>query len=192
MVYKKYIVRGGKTFGPYYYRSVKKGGKVITQYVKEPNDFPQKKFPISSKKTLKFLIFPIIFLILIAGFFILKPIFTGKVILSVENSYIYGENLFGNLKLNLEPKEFIPASTNVLINSNGEEHKFVLSELINENPSSGEFFISGADISGFGEGYGVNDKDLEVSFVLDILSERVNNIGENSEINKSDEQNIKT
>ena len=34
MVYKKYIKRGGKLFGPYYYRSIKKGGKVITQYVK--------------------------------------------------------------------------------------------------------------------------------------------------------------
>ena len=41
-MYKKYIKRGDKLFGPYYYRSIKKDGKVITQYVKRPDDFPKK------------------------------------------------------------------------------------------------------------------------------------------------------
>ncbi|MDP2672936.1 MAG: hypothetical protein Q8O84_03940, partial [Nanoarchaeota archaeon] len=165
MVYKKYIKRGDKLFGPYYYRSVKKDGKVITQYVKNPNDFPRK---IGSKKIHKnFLILPILFLILIAGFFILKPVLTGKATLSADNSYVSGETLFGELKLNLEPREFIPADTKVIIN----EKEFILKNLIQENPRRGEFYVSGVDISGFGEGYGVKEEDLEISFVLNVLSE---------------------
>ena len=33
MVYKRYIKKGGKTFGPYYYESYRDGGKVKTRYV---------------------------------------------------------------------------------------------------------------------------------------------------------------
>jgi len=31
--YKKYIKRGGKIYGPYSYKSIKKEGKVITEYL---------------------------------------------------------------------------------------------------------------------------------------------------------------
>ncbi len=180
MVYKKYIKRGGKLFGPYYYRSVKKEGKVITQYVKNPGDFPQKKSLVNSKKELtKFLIFPVIFLVLILVFFIIKPVFTGKATFSVENAGVSGEILSGNLNLNLEPREFIPASTKVLIGpagistgvNNGEKYEFILRNLIKESPESREFYVSGTEISGFGEGYGVKEEELEVSFTMKILSE---------------------
>jgi len=124
MVYKRYIKRGDKLFGPYYYRSVKKDGKVITQYVKTPDDFPQKISPVSKKIRKNLLIFPILFLILIAGFFILKPVLTGKVILSIDNSYVSEESLFGELRLNLEPREFVPADTKVLIENNGEKYEY--------------------------------------------------------------------
>ena len=177
MVYKKYIKRGDKLFGPYYYRSVKKDGKVITQYVKTPDDFPQKISPVSKKIRKNLLIFPILFLILIAGFFILKPVLTGKVILSIDNSYVSGESLFGELRLNLEPREFVPADTKVLINNK----EFILKNLIKEAPSQGEFYVSGADIFGFGEGYG--SENPEVSFVLDILTEKKE---------KTSEENLET
>src|SRR3989338_11190155 len=179
MVYKKYIKRGSKLFGPYYYKSIKKDGKVITQYVKTPDDFPKKTFPVSKKIRKNLLIFPILFLILIASFFILKHVLTGKVILSVDNSYVSGEALFVELTLNLEPKEFIPADTKLIIN----EKEFILKNLIQENPKQGEFYISGTDISGFGDGYGNKEEDLDVPFVLDILSEKK----QDKEISKEDE-----
>ncbi len=172
MVYKKYIKRGGKLFGPYYYRSVKKEGKVITQYVKNPKDFPQKKPLLNSKKDFaKFLIFPVIFLILILVFFLIKPVFTGKATFSVENAGVSGETLSGNLALNLEPNEFVPASTKVLIENNGEKYEFFLSDLIKEQKSEREFYVSGTDISGIGEGYGVKEEEREVSFSMKILSD---------------------
>ncbi len=33
MVYKKYIKRDGKSYGPYYYKNTREGGKVITSYI---------------------------------------------------------------------------------------------------------------------------------------------------------------
>ena len=185
MVYKKYIKRGDKLFGPYYYKSVKKEGKVITQYVKNPDDFPQKKLSIGSKKINKnLLILPIVFLILIAGFFILKPVLTGKVIMSVDTFYVFQETLFGELKLNLESGEFIPADTKVLINN----EEFILRNLIKEAPKPGEFYISGTEISGKGEGYGSGNS--EVSFVLNVLSEKKQDKeNENTETERNNEIN---
>src|SRR3989338_10898782 len=183
MVYKKYIKRGSKLFGPYYYKSIKKDGKVITQYVKTPDDFPKKTFPVSKKIRKNLLIFPILFLILIASFFILKPVLTGKVILSVDNSYVSGEALFVELTLNLEPKEFIPADTKLIINN----EEFILRNLIKEIPKPGKFYISGTEISGKGEGYGSGNP--EVFFTMNILSEKEDNkkiSEEKTETNKTE------
>jgi len=36
MVYKKYIKRNGKTFGPYYYESYRENGKVKTRFISGP------------------------------------------------------------------------------------------------------------------------------------------------------------
>jgi len=36
MVYKKYIKRNGKVFGPYYYESYREDGKVKTRFVSGP------------------------------------------------------------------------------------------------------------------------------------------------------------
>ena len=33
MVYKRYIKKGDKTYGPYNYKSTKQDGKVISEYV---------------------------------------------------------------------------------------------------------------------------------------------------------------
>ena len=46
MVYKKYIKRNGKVFGPYYYESYREDGKVKTRFVSGPRkrDKFKKKF----------------------------------------------------------------------------------------------------------------------------------------------------
>src|SRR3989339_735317 len=64
MVYKRYIKIGGKTFGPYYYKSYRdETGRTRTKLVKAPQE---------SKKIFSKLLYLIVFsLILIAGFFIL-------------------------------------------------------------------------------------------------------------------------
>jgi len=170
MAYEKYIKRGGKVYGPYSYKSVKKDGKVITEYLGKS----EKKFKRSNKKfTGKLIFIGIISLLIIAAFFLLNVNLTGNVALSVDDFYISGETLSGDLRMTLEPGEFIPSSTKVLVNNAGEEYEFILEDLIDQKSSDGEFYISDRDISGFGEGYGYSDGDYaSVSFVLNILESK--------------------
>src|SRR3989338_5190736 len=105
------------------------------------------------------------FLMIIFLFFLFNSGLTGKTTLSIENSDFSEEFISGNLRLTLQPGEFIPADTKVIINN----EEFILRNLIKEISKQGEFYISGADISGFGEGYG--SENPEVFFTMNILSE---------------------
>ncbi|MEK6844748.1 MAG: hypothetical protein AABX44_00675, partial [Nanoarchaeota archaeon] len=71
MVYKRYIKRGGKLFGPYYYESYRdENGKTRTKPAKSPQE---------NKKLFSKLSYLIVFLlILTAGFFILNNNFDEK------------------------------------------------------------------------------------------------------------------
>jgi len=80
MVYKKYIKRNGKVFGPYYYESYRENGKVKTRFVSGPETKKSKKSP-------RFLFFAIsLFLIIAVLLFIFLKfndldmvVYTGKV-----------------------------------------------------------------------------------------------------------------
>ncbi|MBA7666721.1 hypothetical protein ES703_74802 [subsurface metagenome] len=77
MVYKKYIKRGGKSYGPYKYHSRKINGKVITEYLGKADE--------KSKKN-KTLIFLIIGFILLFSFFVLNyKSMTGFAIFGSKN-----------------------------------------------------------------------------------------------------------
>ena len=70
MVYEKYIRRGGKVFGPYYYESYRENGKIKKRYL--GTELSRKR-----RVTARFRheIFAIIFvLIIIFGLFFLKPV----------------------------------------------------------------------------------------------------------------------
>ena len=181
MAYKKFIIRNGKKFGPYYYKSIKKDGKVITKYL--GTSIPKKTNSVGKIK--KLLFFGFIFAVIISlAFFISNFRLTGKVSVSIEDSYIYGENIYGNLLMNLEENEFIPASVKILINNSGEEQEFFLEDIINQEPTQGNFYISNKNISGSGKGYGFSENYPVVSFVLDIFSES------KEKQNKTEEKNI--
>jgi len=50
MVYAKFIERNGERFGPYYYTSIRKNGKVVTIYLgKSPNGFKEKLLKLVKK-----------------------------------------------------------------------------------------------------------------------------------------------
>jgi hypothetical protein len=73
MVYKKYIKRKGKTFGPYYYESYREDGKVKTRFVSGP-----KKWDINNWMNKKNIILFIIFIVLICVNVYLYDIFNGS------------------------------------------------------------------------------------------------------------------
>ena len=68
VVYKKYIKRNGKTFGPYYYESYRENGKVKTRFISGPKEEDKK----SSKK---WIIYLAILLIIIGSVFYFKNYF---------------------------------------------------------------------------------------------------------------------
>ena len=153
MAHKKYIKRGGKSFGPYYYENYRDKGKTKTRYIgKEHPEKNQKILRVNSKK----------YLLLVLGILILTSFLfytscerglTSKTILEIgESDPELG--LLGNFSLALEPNEFIPAETSLIIQNGNQTFEFVLEDLISESPYQGEFFVLRNTLSGIGLGFG--------------------------------------
>lgn len=164
MVYKRYIKKNGKIYGPYTYHSKKENGKVISTYLGKSKP----------KKNYNQIIFigAFFLLIFLSLFFVVKFDLTGKVSLSLEESYEFGEQIIGSVKLNLKQGELIPSSTKVMVDNAGEINEFLLSDLISYNFSEGNFYVENLEIFGTGNGYGVLGEKIiypNVSFVLNIL-----------------------
>src|SRR3989339_73120 len=188
MVYKRYIkkkVNGEwKTFGPYYYESYRdSNGITKTRYILEPKKVTKlravtEKIYRESRKL--FVILGILCLVVLSFFLLSNIDLTGKAVMSIDQDYSIGEQIAGNLKLLLEQNEFIPGSTKVVINNAGEEFIFLLSDLVKENLSEGEFYLVGTNVSGFGLGYGISEIEYpKVAFVLDVYRTNLTNqIGE--------------
>src|SRR3989339_246803 len=177
MVYKRYIkkkVNGEwKTFGPYYYESYRdSNGITKTRYILEPKKVTKlravtEKIYRESRKL--FVILGILCLVVLSFFLLSNIDLTGKAVMSIDQDYSIGEQIAGNLKLLLEQNEFIPGSTKVVINNAGEEFIFLLSDLVKENLSEGEFYLVGTNVSGFG--YGISEIEYpKVVFVLDVYN----------------------
>ena len=82
MVYKKYIEKDGKIYGPYVYHSRRINGKIVSEYCGHGK--------ASNKKLLVFVFIGLILLLLLSSFFIFKNKFTGKVV-SENSNVILGE-----------------------------------------------------------------------------------------------------
>ena len=90
MVYKKYIEKNGKIYGPYIYHSKRVDGKVVSEYhgVKEEKKSSSKivKVPkeFKSKRTLVFGVGIIIVLAFVFWTIFFQTQFTGRVVLDIE------------------------------------------------------------------------------------------------------------
>ncbi len=170
MVYKKFITKNGKTYGPYLYHSERVDGRVVSNYHGSEN--VSKKF--SAKKPL---IVGIVFsLVLIFSILFLLNNFlsTGKIIFEPQHIYSEGELLKGSLELVLEEGEFVPASTLLSIGFGDDLKIFEFRDIVDEAPEFGNYFVEGFNLSGEGEGYGVEtfvEGSNDVDFVLKIYSE---------------------
>ena len=120
MAYKKYIkkkVNGKESiFGPYYYESYRdKNGKIKKRYLgttlpDKTSKIKKRKITPTRRKSNKkdksgkniFIILSIILILSTIGFLVYNSQITGKITLGVKDSYINGENLSGDLRLNLK------------------------------------------------------------------------------------------
>lgn len=176
MAYKKYIKRGGKTYGPYIYHSRRIDGKVISEY--RGSEKP-------SYKKIFLAVFGVIFLVALIFILIFsEKEITGEAVLDLDAHYQQGVPLEGNLRLSLQEGEFIPASSKLVFENKGNIFEYNLKDLVSEESNEGSFYIKDTSISGSGEGYGIpGGKEISpiVYFSLSILSEEkseVEQIGE--------------
>jgi len=84
MVYKKYIKRGGKTYGPYAYHSKKIGGKVTTEYLgKHEESKSRKNNSYMLERFAVFLMIGIIFVLGMSILFVTSPEDSNQFLLGV-------------------------------------------------------------------------------------------------------------
>src|SRR3989344_7137793 len=186
MVYKKYIKRGGKTYGPYLYHSVKKDGKVTTNYLGRQEGSSENKN--KGKNFLKSNKFLIMFLSIVAVALLLNLALdinlfpTGKVSSDIQGVYVEGQNLKGQVNLILKQGELFPADSQVIIDNAGKIEPYLLSSLIFNEKVTGDFYVEGKNLSGYGEGYGIPGEkeifpDVLFSFRL-VSSANLDNVSE--------------
>src|SRR3989344_2162959 len=166
MAYEKFIKKDGKTYGPYIYHSKRIDGKVVSEY------HGQKK--ITYGKFL-ILIFAVLILVGFIYFFGFGKTTTGFSVLDLNANYQKDKPLEGKLILSLQEGELIPASSKLVLENNGKTFQYDLMDLVSDETTPGNFYITGAQVSGSGEGYGIPGEKKtypNVYFTLSVLSEQ--------------------
>jgi len=131
----------------------------------------------------------LIVLLLIFGLVFFKNQITGKVSLELDSNYQEGEALDGIVKLALKEGELIPTSSRIVFENSEEIYEYELSSVISESPIEGNFYIEGLDISGSGEGYGIEGNKIRpevVYFKLNIYSKSSSEGGSEESISEID------
>ena len=125
MVYKKFIKRNGKTYGPYVYHSKRVNGKVVSEY-RGPEE---QKDP---KKIWSILIVSILIISLGAILFFSNFKTSGNVVLNLEGSFNNGNLSNGKINLLLDEGESIPTDSVVSIENGGEVQNYSITDLVSE------------------------------------------------------------
>ncbi|MEX0920325.1 MAG: hypothetical protein WDZ69_01950 [Candidatus Pacearchaeota archaeon] len=169
MAYKKYIKRGGKIYGPYVYHSRRVDGKVVSEYRGSGEKLSYKKISLAVLG-----VFALLALVYVFSQIDTDNIGTGRAVLNLDADSFEGFNE-NSLVLSLDEDEFIPASSTVVFENNGNTiFEGELREIVSGEAVNGSFYVSGSSISGTGEGYGISSVDVnsEVSFELIVEVER--------------------
>ncbi len=181
MVYKKYIKKDGKLYGPYIYQSKRVDGKVVSEYCG-----PGKK---DNKKLILYLMAFLVLGALILIFFLIKGNLTGNVTLNLANQNVDGvsENSLQEISLSLKQGEFIPDSSNLVFDTSQGSYEFPLKELVEEESIQGDYFVEGESLTGQGTGYGfIGEKiiypELEFTLISRISSTSSQDISPSEEI----------
>jgi len=185
MVFKKYIKRNGKVYGPYLYHNVKRDGRVITTYHgkheadKEKKHFPHflKSFTKTNKRFLfvSGFLFLLVICLIINLLFILNLVYTGKVSVDLQGIYQEGDSVKGDINLVLRNGELMPSDTKVIIDNVGEIFEYTLKEIVNQESYNGNFYLEKINILGSGEGYGIPGEKIiypPVTFSFKIVEEK--------------------
>lgn len=169
MVYKKFIKKDGKIYGPYAYHSRRENGEVVTEYLgKNKNN---RKYFLVLASIIVFIALTFFFYRFLTGHVIST---TGKATLQLDKEYKPNETIDGLLKLSLVKGEFIPVDSEIIVELGDKTYNYKLKDLTSETSKQGIFYIEDVEISGEGQGYGqegTKENYPEVSFELEIFNE---------------------
>jgi len=182
MVYKKYIERNGKIYGPYIYESKRIDGKVVSQYHGTKKAHLSQSINLTPKKFLNFLI-PILILTFLIVVIAPKINLTGHAVMDLKGDYIQGQPFSGTLNVALQQGEFIPENTKLIIKNNENIQEYNLFDLTDIELDLGEFYLKNKEITGQGEGYGIKGIKIEspeVYFTLLLTVQKESTEQENS------------
>ncbi|MBU0906893.1 MAG: hypothetical protein KKE05_01915, partial [Nanoarchaeota archaeon] len=173
MVTKRYIKRGGKVFGPYYYESYRdNSGRVKKRYI--PDYKPENK---KSTFAIIGISLGIVAVLVMVFLFISQEAMhhsiTGRAIYSGKEIYKPGEPISGKIRLVLDAGESIPSDTQFSITLGDIKEEFILSDFVDLEPVYGTIYAKGSDLSGEGMVFGIPGKEYQqVDFEIEIYKEQ--------------------
>lgn len=187
MVYKKYIKKDGRLYGPYIYESKRVDGKVVSEYHGSKRNVNLKKFIwiFASVVFIAILVY-ILSIIDFSGL-------TGLAILNTNVNYTEEQPIQGNVNILLKQGELLPANSKLILENSGKSYEYDLNEIVSNKPVSGDFYIKGISLSGSGKGYGIEGEKRiysDVSFILEIYPSSEENQTTNQTENISQLENI--
>ncbi|HLC53998.1 MAG TPA: hypothetical protein VJK07_00020, partial [Candidatus Nanoarchaeia archaeon] len=173
MVHKKYTYKDGKRYGPYYYKTERVNGEIITTYLGSSAGGKHKRnflLPAAVACVFVLAIFAVLFLAYYSSL-------TGNVALDVQGKYSPGEKLRGSFTLVLEEGELIPATSTISARLGGIEKTLSLHELLSASnivSLEGDFYAQGSSFAGSGTGYGIEGTRIiypELTFEIELVEE---------------------
>ena len=190
MVYKKYIKKNGRLYGPYVYHSRRVNGKVISEYHGQTED-TSSNFS-SRRKSLKgIFIFGLLFLLLVILFYGVKyindnfneSIIVGNVVQESQATFYENQTLQSEVIFKLKGGEFIPYDSDIVVETaSGTKYSYPLNELVdNEIKENGSFYVEGKNLQGSGSGYGVKSVGrvfVPLTFVVEIYETQIEEVVE--------------
>jgi hypothetical protein len=199
LVFKKFLEKNGKKYGPYLYENKRVGQKIVTNYLgKSSAENPTNNESLFRNK--KLIVGLYIFLVVVAILLILDIFLqispTGRIALNINPVYNEGENLSGISEITFNGGELIPKETLVYASLGEQKKVFNLNEVIEQESIFGDYYASNTFISGSGEGYGLEGEKItypalsfELFVFLDESAENQEEAQENtSEYDDSDSQ----
>lgn len=194
LVYKKYITKNGRVYGPYFYESKRVNGRVISQYHGiEKSNFGK------NNKIIPLIIASILVLGIIGFIIFNEKKISGNIISEIKGDLINGELQNGKLNLKIIEGEMIPADSVLIFENNGLIEEHILRDFLEgDETENGSFSIKDFSISGSGEGYGlIGKKEIfpNINFELKVYEEEGENeetLENNTEENETIEENITT
>jgi parallel beta-helix repeat protein len=195
MSYKRVVEKKGKTYGPYMYESYRdKDGKVRKRYL-------GKHVEQKDSKSMAVAVGLLLISVLVLSTYVnvlydddpeffnnvaysfIPHNFIGHATLNLGGSYLYGEEISGDLTIKLKKGELIPGDSLIVVEQGDQTLQFDFSEIVELN-ANGSFYVEEKDVQGSGEGYGFfgeKKEAVDVHFTL-VLSDSESEEETNEEV----------